>query len=350
MARRLAPALALLAALACVGLAERRERALAAAAHAERAGDLERAVELLTTALRYDPRDLVLTNALARALLAAERHWQAEEALRRLPADVERDAAHQRLRARARLQAGDLAGGARLALGLAEGEQADPALERDLVAALVRQPQDLAELPPLPAPWLHAALERLLAGREPAAASIWRHLPASDPRRIELGERVIALLLAADATAVAAGVPELLELPATAPGLLLRHRVAVASGRWEAAAAAERTFARLFPEESGSYAMTLSMARRRLRTGDVLEGLRLAERALELKPDGIEALLERALALQALGRPAARAAFEAVLAADPSHAAARRFLATGAAPQRAEVTLRVTTDGREPEP
>jgi len=350
MTLRLALALTLSAALACGELGARRERALAEAARAEGAGDLERAVELLTAARRIDPRDLGLTNALARALLAEGNIDEAEGVLRELPADVPRDAAYQRLRARVRLQCDDLATGARLALALPPLERRDAALEGDLIAALARQPGSLAELPPLPAGWLEAVVEALLAQRQSAAALAWRRLDLEHPRRVALGERVIALLLASDATEVAAQVPELLELPPTPAGLILRHRRAVETGHWEAAAAAERAFARLFPEETGSYAMTLSMARRRLRTGNAPEGLRLAERALELRPDGIEALLERALALQALGRPGARAAFEAVLAADPGHPVARRFLATGAAPQRAEVTLRVTADGAEPQP
>jgi tetratricopeptide (TPR) repeat protein len=237
----------------------------------------------------------------------------------------------------------------RLALALPAPERRDAALVEDLVAALAAQPERLADLPPLPAAWLAPVVDALLARRQGEAALAWRRLDLSDPGRVELGERVIALLLETDSIEVAARVPELLELPPTPAGLVLRHRRAVETGHWDAAAAAERAFARLFPEETGSYAMTLSMARRRLRTGDAAEGLRLAERALGLRPDGIEALLERALALQALGRPGARAAFEALLAADPAHPVARRFLATPG-PQRAEVTLRVTADGTPPEP
>jgi Flp pilus assembly protein TadD len=71
----------------------------------------------------------------------------------------------------------------------------------------------------------------------------------------------------------------------------------------------------------------LSRARRLTRSGQAVLGLAAAERAVALDPTDVDALLERALALDALGRTAeARRAFLAVLATAPDHPAARAYV------------------------
>ncbi len=312
---------------ACPSSGERRARVLVRAERALAAGNADQAATLLRHQLDETPRDPVVAARLAAILEPADPNG-AFAVLASLPEDASRDdVAYRRLLARLHVAAGRLEPAALLLVALERDRLAEPDTVRAFLEALAARGGAEGIERPLPPEWrvrIAGLLVDRTAPREAAVAL--ERVPAGTGRDAVL-DRLLGTLLEGDATAALAGHETLLDGPPSPRKLLVRHRLLLSRGAWGPAAAVEEEFRRLYPEHPERHAMIVAMARRHGSQGDGRAALALAAEALRLSPGSVPALVEKARALDTLGRRSeARRSWQLVLELDPGNGTAARFL------------------------
>lgn len=300
-----------------------RRRALGLAT--EEDPDVPGLVEVLDVS---GPEDRRTISRLAERL--AVRGWD-EEAIRVLSVlpDDESDLYFRRQRVRLLIR---LQRWGRAASALVEMEaqgQVDPPLREELILALTRNCQtDPARtvIRTLSPSWKRGIAQQLLNDeRLDAAAEVLEAMKTED--REDLVAAWIDLALQRTGAQDLLGHRSLLGSPATPGKLLAQHRILTEARRWDQADAIELRFLERYPKDPRGFEVAVSRARRLIRSGRAEEGLALADRAVEMDPTRAEALMERAFALEGLGRiQEAKQAYRMVLAVEPDNEAARRFL------------------------
>ena len=335
----------------CVDVEERRRSTLERAERQMALGDHPRALQILSSFLTYDPRDLEIHTRMAEIHLDSGTSATALHILESIPGDVDLDARATRLLARALVVQGNL----KRAISVVEilharGEPVDDLLD-DLLRRLAVK--GVPRRTDLPDPWKQRVVEmQLERKRFEAAAETLRSVPAGE-RRHQLLEQLIREAWIADEVEVLGKIPALDQEPESAWKLLAKHRVLSATDRLDEAASVEKRFLARYPNHAHRYDMLLSSARRQIRSGALEQGLKSAQSAAGLRPSEPAALMEQALALEALGRTdEAERTLEVVLSTWPSHSGALRLLSRldrrrggGGASEAAHIRLSIDTEG-----
>ena len=270
--RFLLPVLVLLA--GCVSIEERRERVFSQVQTALDAGEADRALAILRSALNYDPRDAALRLRLAEVQLELGQAYAARGTLESLPGDVSKTPEHGRLLAHALVDSGQTWQALPLVIALERKEEVDPDLVHRLLEQLSRHDVVNAEIP---VPWRRRLVRRkLIAGNSSAALLSWRRLPRDDPRREEYFEKILEQALTQNDGSLLQDLPELRKATPSPWTLLARHRLALADGVAGEIAALEDEFLDRFPQHAHRYPILLGKARRSIRRGQYHEGLHLA--------------------------------------------------------------------------
>lgn len=312
---------------ACSSPAERRQKVFQQSTAALDSGDPERALTILRATLAHDPRDAVLRARLATIELDLGHAGNARQTLEALPSDVIAQPEYTQLLARAFVANQQPWQALPLMLAMERQGKANP----QLVDKLLRQLAHSGEVEvALPTAWRMRLLRRELAAGKPAQAlDSWRRLQAGTLGRGELFDLILQRALRRNLDTLLLDLPELDESPVTPWKLLARHRLVTRQGTVGAVAGLEEEFLERFPEHPERYPMLLGVAQRKVRGGQVEEGLELARRAAKIAPERPEPLVEQGLAFTLLERPdEARQAFELALALAPHNTVARQFLNT----------------------
>ena len=310
---------------ACVDVEQRRQSTLERADQQLALGDSPRALQILSSFLSYDPRDLEIHARMAEIHLDLGTSATALHILESVPGDVDLDARSTRLLARA------LVGQKRLRRAIdvvklleGRGEPVEEVLEDLLGALATRRVPRHADIPD---PWIERlVLLQLDKKRFAAAVESLDKLPDGESRQ-SLSEQLIREAWVDGEVEVLAEMPELDQEPESPWKLLAKHRVLSAKKRFDEAAVLEQRFLQRYPEHTHRYDMLLSSARRQLRSGAPGQSLELARSASTLRPSEAAPLMEQALALEALGRAdEAERTLEILLASWPDHGGAARLL------------------------
>lgn len=320
-------AVAALAGAGCGDPQARREARLARAEARESAGDAAGAARLLRGALDADPRDARVRRALAEHWMRRGAPDEARRVLDDLPEDVPRDADYLAALARASL---DLAPLAEAAAALATLERAGPvdtALRDRFLQRWLETRAAPEILRPLSSSAAGTALELVLEKGDLArAAALWRAVAARTPDADRLLDRLVEATLRAEDWAPLDALEAALRARGTPEALVALHGVWLRKGAAGEAAALEADFLRRFPDHPARFPLLLARARRENRAGEHADALTLAQGASRLRPEEADALVEQAVALRALRRPAeARAVIETALLAEPRDPAAERL-------------------------
>ena len=295
-----------------------------------REGRTAAALAVLETLRREQPADVDVARRMAVLLLDDGRAADARRVLAALPTPELTAPDLGLLRARAEIGSGDYAAAAATAKVLPE--DAGVRAREQLIDAMVEDQHlrlrgEVARA--LPPAWRGELCDRLVGARRLDVAADGIESVAGPTLRAKLVERWAGRALEAGDLETLRRHEGLLDGDDLPVKLRARHRLLLDRGRWDEAERLEERLLRLFPDDPGSADIALWRARRLVRSGHPAAGLEAAERAVALDPARPEALLERALALDALGRVEdARRAFRTLQAVDAENPLARAYLAS----------------------
>ncbi len=339
----------------CVDVEQRRQSTLERADRQLALGDSPRALQILSSFLSYDPRDLEIHARMAEIHLDSGTPSSALRILDSVPGDVDLDARSTALLARALVAEGQL----RRAIDVvklleARGEPVDRVLDELLDSLATRRIPRHADMPD---PWIERLVELQLEKQRFAAAAESLDKLSDEESRRSLSERWLRQAwVDAEVQVLEDVLREMSELRQGTESpwrLLAEHRVLSVKKRFDEAALLERRFLERYPDHVHRYDMLLSSARRELRSGAPGQSLELARSASTLRPSEAAPLLEQALALEALGRAQdAERTLEILLSSWPQHAGAARLLSRldrrrdgTSGVDRARIRLSIDTEG-----
>lgn len=333
--------LLILAVLACMGASacaspkSRREESLRRAEEAAVNGDLDRAAEILRTALGFDPRDRLVVARLARVYEERRAYGQALRLIEGYPDEV-----HERrwvnLRARLLLRCGRIAEGGRLSAALARQGEAEEETFETLSEIVLRQGLGPERTGDLPGSWMRRLSGRLIDAGEAGAAVLWLEQlpPVADLGADLLAQRLAAVALDSDDRSLVRRIHSLVAHADAPLALLVHRRELVLSGNEPEVARFDERFLRSFPNDPWRGDILESEGRRHLARGNLEEALSLADQALALDGSRIGALIVRGLALEWSGRiEEGRAALRVALALEPDNRVAREALRSTQGPE-----------------